>query len=106
MRTDRLSNPTVKSAIEALQAGDQRAWAACFESGAKLFDDGSPRSLERFTAEAVGHERFVSIDEVSNHGLDLVGHFRSDRWGDFRTYFRFELSSVGKITRLDIGQVP
>jgi len=106
MRTDNLSNPTVKSAIDALQAGNQHAWAACFEPGAQLFDDGSPRSLERFSEEAVGHERFVSIDEVSNHGLDLVGRFHSDRWGDFRTYFRFKLSSAGKIARLDIGQAP
>jgi len=27
-----------------------------------------------------------------------------DRWGDFQTYFRFQLSPAGKINRLDIGQ--
>jgi hypothetical protein len=104
MRTDKLSNPTVRAAIEALQAGDRLAWAALFEPGAKLFDDGSPRSLVRFNEEALGHERFVSLDKVENHGLDLTGHFHSDRWGDFRTYFRFKLSPAGKITQLDIGQ--
>jgi hypothetical protein len=99
-----LTNPTVKAAVEALQAGDRKAWAALFEPGAKLYDDGAPRSLEKFTRDALGHERFVSIDRVENNGLDLVGAFHSDRWGDFRTYFKFQLSASGKIKRVDIGQ--
>jgi hypothetical protein len=41
MNTDALTNPTVKAAIEALQKGDRQAWAALFEAGAKLYDDGS-----------------------------------------------------------------
>jgi hypothetical protein len=41
---------------------------------------------------------------VENNGLDLLGEFHSDRWGDFRTYFRFQLSPAGRIKRLDIGQ--
>ena|SRR2546423_1290471 len=104
MFTDKLTNPTVRAAISALQSGDKSAWAALFECNAELFDDGSPRSLERFTDEALGHERFTSIDQVDNHGLDIIGHFHSDKWGDFRTYFSFQLSADGKITRLDIGQ--
>jgi hypothetical protein len=104
MFTERLTNPTVKAAIEALQKGDRTAWSALFETDAKLYDDGSPRSLEKFTEDALGHERFTSIESVDNNGLDLVGEFHSDQWGDFRTYFRFQLSASGKIKRLDIGQ--
>ena len=104
MNTDVLTNPTVKAAIVALQEGDRKAWSELFESDAKLYDDGSPRSLEKFTREALGHERFTSIERVENHGLDLLGAFHSDQWGDFRTYFKFQLSSAGKIKRLDIGQ--
>jgi hypothetical protein len=104
MLTDKLTNPTVKAAIEALQSGDKAAWRALFEPDAKLFDDDSPRSLAHFSAEALGHERFTSIDRVDNHGLDLVGQFHSEVWGDFRTYFRFTLSPGGKISRLAIGQ--
>ena len=104
MLTDKLPNPVVKAAIDALQAGDKSRWAALFDHGAERFDDGSPRSLALFNEEALGHERFTSIDEVTHNGLDLVGHFHSDQWGDFRAYFRFKLSSTGKITRLDIGQ--
>ncbi len=103
--TDALTNATVKAAIEALQQGDRKAWSALFESDAKLYDDGAPRSLEKFTRDALGHERFTSIERVENNGLDLTGEFHSEQWGDFRTYFRFQISPVGKIKRLDVGQV-
>jgi hypothetical protein len=102
--TDALTNPTVKAAIETLQRGDRSGWSALFEPDAKLYDDGSPRSLEKFTRDGVGHERFTSIERVDNDGLDIVGPFHSDQWGDFRTYFRFRLAPSGKIARLDIGQ--
>jgi hypothetical protein len=99
------SAPTaVKAAIAALQKGDRAAWSAQFEPGAELYDDGSPRSLEKFTKDALGHERFTSIDRVHHGGLEVIGHFHSDQWGDFRTYFRFRLAASGKIARLDIGQ--
>jgi len=104
MRTDLLTNPTVKAAIDALQSADRAAWSALFERDAKLYDDGSPRSLEKFTDDAMGHERFTSIERVEKDGLEIVGGFHSDRWGDFKTYFRFQLSPSGKIKRLDIGQ--
>jgi hypothetical protein len=100
-----LKNPTVKAAIEALQAGDRRAWSGLFEEDAELFDDGSPRSLEKFAREAVGHERFTSCDRVSPDGMEVVGNFHSEQWGDFKTYFRFQLGPDGKISRLDVGQV-
>ena len=64
---------------------------------------GTPPPLEKFTDDALGHERFTSIERVENQGLD-TGAFHSDRWADFRTYFRFQLSPAGKIKRLDIGQ--
>jgi len=102
--TTELTNPTVQAAITALQNGDRDAWSALFEPDAELYDDGSPRDLKKFTRDALGHERFTSIERVENNGLDLVGAFHSDRWGDFRTYFKFQLSPSGKIKRLDVGQ--
>jgi hypothetical protein len=36
--------------------------------------------------------------------LARVGAFHSERWRDFRTYFKFQIFSAGKIKRLDIGQ--
>src|SRR6266853_1717717 len=103
MKTAALTNPIVKTAIEALQNGNRKTCSALFEPDAELYDDGSPRGLKEFTRDALGHERFTSIDRVENNGLDLTGAFHSDR-GDFQTYFRFQLSPAGKINRLDIGQ--
>ena len=105
MDTHALTNATVKAALEALQQGDQPSWLALFEPDAELYDDGSPRSLAEFTREALGHERFMDIERVERGGLHVIGPFHSDKWGDFRTYFKFQLSPTGKVKRLDIGQV-
>ena len=41
---------------------------------------------------------------MSPDGLEVVGNFHSEQWGDFRTYFRFHIDPRGKIQRLDVGQ--
>ena len=61
MISDALTNPTVKAAIEALQRDDRGGWSALFEPDATLYDDGSPRRLDEFTRDELGHERFASI---------------------------------------------
>jgi len=61
-------------------------------------------NFRKFFEAALGHERFTSIDKVENNGLSLFGKFHSDRWGNFKTYFKFSLTADGKIERLDIGQ--
>lgn len=104
MDLDTITNATAKAALQAWQQGDAKTWLSFFTADAKLFDDGSPRDLKRFTNEAIGHERFTSIDKVENDGKDIYGHFHSDQWGDFTTYFKFHITSEGKIDRLDIGQ--
>ncbi|MGZ6078290.1 MAG: hypothetical protein ACXWK6_10835, partial [Myxococcaceae bacterium] len=67
----------MRAAVDAFQNGDRKAWSALFEGDAELFDDGSARSLEKFTREALGHERFTSFDSVSADGLQVVGKFHS-----------------------------
>jgi hypothetical protein len=104
MITEVIKNPVVRAAIDALQKGDKHAWRSLFADDAKLFDDGHPRDLMKFEEEALGHERFRSIDQVDDSGLSIEGEFHSDTWGNFRTYFRFTLNQSRKITRLDIGQ--
>ena len=104
MRTDVLTNSTVRAAIEALQKGDKETWSSLFTSDATMTDDGHPRNLKAFTKDALGHEHFTSIDPVDSHGLNIEGAFHSDQWGHFRTYFRFHLTASGKISRLEVGQ--
>jgi hypothetical protein len=45
MKTDALTNPTVRAAIEALQNGDRKTWAALSEPDVELYDDVSPRAV-------------------------------------------------------------
>jgi ketosteroid isomerase-like protein len=104
MDTTQLKNPTVRAAIEALQRGDRAAWSALFAPNAELYDDGAPRSLVEFNAHALGHERFRTIERIGEDGLEVRGEFHTEQWGDFRSYFRFQLAADGTIVRLDIGQ--
>jgi hypothetical protein len=104
MNTDKLSNPVVKKAVNALQAADKETWFSLFTSDAALYDDGNKMNFHSFFEKAFGHERFTSIDKVEDKGLSVYGRFHSDQWGDFKTYFRFYLNEAGKISRLDIGQ--
>jgi hypothetical protein len=104
MEFNKISNPKVQAAIEAWQKGDAELWRSQFTADAQLLDDGHPRDFKKFSTEAIGRERFTSIDKVENNGLDIYGKFHSDTWGDFKTYFKFRLNEEGKFQRLEIGQ--
>lgn len=100
----KLSNPTVRSAIQALDTGDTATWRSLFAQTVAMTDDGNARDFEQFTTGSVGKERFVSIDTVDNDGRDVYGQFNAGQWGEFRVFFKFTIGADGKITGLDIGQ--
>lgn len=104
VKTDHISNQTVKKALDALQNSDDKAWFSLFTENAELYDDGRKKNFRNFFTKAIGHERFTSIDKIENKSLLIYGKFHSDLWGDFKTYFKFQVDEKGKITRLDIGQ--
>ena len=104
MEYAKISNPRVKAAIEAWQKGDATLWLSFFTPDAKLLDDGHPRDFKKFSTEAIGHERFTSVDKVEDDGTSVYGHFHSDTWGDFKTYFKFKTNPEGKFYQLEIGQ--
>jgi hypothetical protein len=104
MNTEKLTNPVIKQAINALQNGDKQAWFALFTADALLFDDGNKMNFKSFFEKALGHERFTSIDKVEQNGLHVYGKFHSDQWGNFKTYFKFTVDADGKISKLEIGQ--
>lgn len=101
---EKLEHPVMRKLIEAFQKGDIASWSSMFAHGALLYDDGNPRDLQEFTNYALSHERFKSIDKVENNGLSITGHFHSDEWGEFVTYFRLTLNDQDKIVKLEIGQ--
>ena len=104
MNTDKLTNEIVKAALDAWQSADLVSWLMCFTPNAILFDDGNPRDLDAFSSQAIGEERFISFDKVENDGKDVFGQFHTEKWGNFKTYFKFSINEEGKIDRLDIGQ--
>jgi hypothetical protein len=104
MTYETITHPTAKAAIEAWQKGNLNLWQSFFVSSPQLLDDGHSRNFLKFSNEAIGKERFTSIDKVEDHGLSIYGHFHSDTWGDFKTYFKFHLDAQGKISKLEIGQ--
>jgi hypothetical protein len=104
MGTNKITNSTAKSAIEAWQDGNSKLWLSLFTDDAKLLDDGHTRNFKTFSIEAIGHERFTSIDKVEDNGLSIYGQFHSDTWGDFKTYFKFHINNEGQIYQLEIGQ--
>src|SRR5687767_15580163 len=66
MDTSKLSNPIVKAAFAAWQQGDSQLWLSYCTPDAQLLDDGHPRNFQKFSTEAIGHERFTSVDIVKD----------------------------------------
>lgn len=104
MDTGKLTNETVKKALDALQSGNKPLWFSLFSNDVKMTDDGRNIDFQSFFEKALGQEHFTSIDKVGNNGLDVYGNFHSNQWGDFKTYFKFIIDGDGKISHLDIGQ--
>lgn len=103
MDLSNITDPQVKQAIEALQTGD-KSWYSFFTEHPLMTDDGNKVDFKSFFANALGKERFLSIDRVENDGKDIHGNFKAGQWGTFPVFFRFHKDTEGKFDRLDIGQ--
>lgn len=103
MDLSKLTNKTVREAIEALQAGD-KSWYSYFVEKPEMTDDGKTIDFKNFFSKALGNEKFLSIDKVENNGLDVYGNFKAGSWGTFKVFFKFHPNPDGKFHRLDIGQ--
>jgi hypothetical protein len=97
-------NETVKKAFDAWQNGDVGTFTSLFIADAKLYDDGKPRDFKKFVKDACGHEKFTSIDKIEHEGKTIYGQFHTESWGDFKTFFKFNLNNEGKFDTLEIGQ--
>lgn len=105
MDISKLTNQTVKRAIQALQENDKTTWYSCFTKEAVFTDDGNKLDLKSFFDNSFNHkEKFLSIDKVENEGKNISGNFFAGQWGTFKTFFNFHINQEGKIERLDIGQ--
>jgi len=103
MDLSKISNNTVRKAIEALQAGSA-SWYGYFTADPEMMDDGRPVDFRSFFAKALGTEKFIDIDRVEDDGKSVYGRFNAGQWGVFRTYFKFTVNADGLISHLAIGQ--
>jgi len=97
-------HPTVRTAIDALQAGDRLAWLTCFTAGAKLFDNGKRKSLFNFTRNHIGSMQFTSVDRIDNDGREVYGVLQIRDEENVHVYFKFRLDAAAMCSRLDIGR--
>ncbi len=100
-----ISDPVVLSAIAALHERDKRRWFALFSEKARFSDDGVPRDLAKWCEEELFGRSLaylIAIDKVEDGGLTFYARYHSDKWGDFKTFWRFVVEK-GKISKLDVG---
>lgn len=105
MDFSKLTNPTVKSAIEAMQANELNTWYSYFSDNVVFTDDERTLDFKSFFNNAFEkQEKFLTIDKVENDGKNIYGNFYAGQWGTFNVFFKFTINEQGKISRLDIGQ--
>jgi len=100
-----IGNPVVRSAAVALNGRDKKRWFELFSEKPEFSDDGIPRDLVKWCEEELFGQYLaylVSIDRVEDAGLTLYAKYHSDKWGDFKTFWRFAVQD-GKISKLDVG---
>jgi len=99
-----IGNTVVSSAIVALNGSDKKHWFELFSKPA-FTDDGIPHDFVKWCEEELfGFSRafIISIDRVEDGGLTFYARYHSDKWGDFKTFWKFVVEN-GRISKLDVG---
>ncbi|MEE1787285.1 nuclear transport factor 2 family protein [Streptomyces sp. SP17BM10] len=100
----KLSDPTVRAFVTAVNAGDRDAFLSVLTPDATMSDDGSDRDLDDWTEREIFSSRGrMDVQTESAGGHALVADFTNDTWGQMRTAWRFTVHA-GKISRFETGQ--
>ncbi|MEU8569881.1 nuclear transport factor 2 family protein [Streptomyces pathocidini] len=104
IRTDKLSDPTVRAVVDAINSGDRDKYFNLLAPDAVMTDDGSERDLHQWADNEIfishGH---MEVESQSNNGHDLIARYSNDMWGEMRTKWHFEIAG-DKLRRIDTGQ--
>ncbi|WP_441248790.1 nuclear transport factor 2 family protein [Kitasatospora sp. McL0602] len=101
---DRLSDPTVRSLVTAINANDRAAFLALLAPDATMSDDGTERDLEQWIdREIFSSHGHLEVRSEADAGRTLVADYRNDTWGEMRTRWRFTVAG-NKITHFATGQ--
>ncbi|WP_327068676.1 nuclear transport factor 2 family protein [Kitasatospora sp. NBC_01250] len=100
----KLSDPTVRALVTAINAGDRAAFLALLTEGATMTDDGSDRDLVEWIDKEIFSSRgHMEVQTESDGGRALIANFRNETWGEMRTAWRFTVED-GKVSRFETGQ--
>ncbi|MEV7781936.1 nuclear transport factor 2 family protein [Kitasatospora sp. NPDC088351] len=102
--TAKLSDPTVRAAVTAINAGDQDAFLNLLTADATMSDDGSDRDLRDWIDREIFSSRgHMDVQSESDSGRSLIANYSNETWGEMRTVWRFTV--VGdRIGRFETGQ--
>ncbi|MFJ3219044.1 nuclear transport factor 2 family protein [Kitasatospora sp. NPDC086801] len=100
----KLSDPTVRAFVAAVNAGDRDAFLATLTPDATMSDDGSDRDLAQWIDKEIFTVRGrMDVQTESDGGRALIANFTNDTWGEMRTAWRFTVTGP-KIIRFETGQ--
>jgi ketosteroid isomerase-like protein len=101
---DDVADPTVRTVLAAINAGDRAAFLAALTPDATMSDDGSERDLQQWIDREIfsagGH---IEVESQSDDGRALVARYRNDTWGEMRTTWQFTIAD-GQVTHFATGQ--
>ncbi|UQX02755.1 nuclear transport factor 2 family protein [Streptomyces sp. RerS4] len=105
IQANRLSDPTVRAFVTAVNAGDQQAFQALLAPGATMSDDGSDRDIADWSErEIFSSGGRMDVESEADGGRSLIVDYRNDTWGAMRTAWRFEVTGDGRVSRFETGQ--
>ncbi|WP_436771462.1 nuclear transport factor 2 family protein [Yinghuangia sp. YIM S09857] len=104
VQTKNLTDPVVRSFVEAVNTHNREAFAAVLTPNATMADDGTERDLGEWTDREIFTTRgHIDVVEESDEGRAFVADYRNDTWGSMRTSWRFTVEG-NKISRFETGQ--
>ncbi|MFE7563039.1 nuclear transport factor 2 family protein [Kitasatospora sp. NPDC057500] len=102
--TAKLSDPTVRAAVTAINDGNRQAFVDLLAPDATMSDDGTERDLQDWIDREIftvhGH---MEVRSESAGGRTLIADYRNETWGEMRTAWRFTVED-GRISHFATGQ--
>ena len=104
IEVDKLSDPTVRMFVSAINAGDRDAFFAILAPAATMSDDGRERNLDEWVdREIFSAAGRMEVESESDDGRSLLASYTNSTWGAMRTRWRFVVDG-GRISRFETGQ--
>ncbi|MFC8126372.1 nuclear transport factor 2 family protein [Streptomyces sp. NPDC057302] len=104
IQVNRLTDPTVRDFVTAVNSHDRAAFQALLTADATMSDDGNGQDISEWAEREVfsshGH---MDVENESDGGRMMIVTYRNDTWGEMRTKWRFTVDG-GKISRFETGQ--